>query len=80
MWSCYMMSPHHWGLIDGWFDPEMPQKIVDLDLAHVYHATHRSVLAAALTPQTQGSAPRLPRMKLWVWGWEWSDGWGLCGS
>ena len=45
----YMMSPHHWGLIDGWFDPEMPRKIVDLDLAHVYHATVRSVLAAALS-------------------------------
>ena len=45
----YMMSPHHWGLIDGWFDPEMPRKIVDLDLAHVYHATDRSVLATALS-------------------------------
>ena len=44
----YMMSPHHWGLIDGWFDPEMPQQIVDLNLAHVYHAADRSVLAAAL--------------------------------
>lgn len=44
----YMMSPHHWGLIDGWFDPEMPRQIVDLDLAHVYHSTDRSVLAAAL--------------------------------
>ncbi len=44
----YMMSPHHWGLIDGWFDSEMPQQIVDLELAHVYHATDRSVLAAAL--------------------------------
>lgn len=44
----YMMSPHHWGLIDGWFDPEMPRQIVDLELAHVYHATDRSVLAAAL--------------------------------
>ncbi len=44
----YMMSPHHWGLIDGWFDPETPRKIVDLNLAHVYHATTRSVLAAAL--------------------------------
>ena len=44
----YMMSPHHWGLIDGWFDPEMPRRIVDLELAHVYHATGRSVLAAAL--------------------------------
>jgi hypothetical protein len=44
----YMMSPHHWGLIDGWFDPESPQQIVDLELAHVYHSTDRSVLAAAL--------------------------------
>ena len=44
----YMMSPHHWGLIDGWFDPEMPRQIVDLELAHVYHPTDRSVLAAAL--------------------------------
>ncbi|MYB10686.1 MAG: Dabb family protein [Acidimicrobiia bacterium] len=44
----YMMSPHHWGLIDGWFDPEMPRQIVDLELAHVYHTTDRSVLAAAL--------------------------------
>ena len=44
----YMMSPHHWGLIDGWFDPEMPRQIVDLELAHVYHATDRSVLATAL--------------------------------
>ena len=44
----YMMSPHHWGLIDGWFDPEMPRQIVDLNLAHVYHATDRSVLATAL--------------------------------
>ena len=44
----YMMSPHHWGLIDGWFDPEMPQQIVDLKLAHVYHPTTRSILAATL--------------------------------
>ena len=44
----YMMSPHHWGLIDGWFDPEMPRQIVDLELAHVYHPTDRSVLATAL--------------------------------
>ena len=46
----YMISPHHWGLIDGWFDPEMPQQIVDLKLAHVYHPTDRSVLAGALAP------------------------------
>ncbi len=44
----YMMSPHHWGLVDAWFDPEMPQRIVNLKLAHVYHSTARSTLAAAM--------------------------------
>lgn len=32
----YMLSPYHWGLVDGWFDPECPQRIVDTHLAHVY--------------------------------------------
>lgn len=30
----YMSSPAHWGYIDRWFDPEMPERIVDLWLAH----------------------------------------------
>ncbi len=30
----YMMHPYHWGLVDGWFDPECPQRIVDPDFAH----------------------------------------------
>jgi len=25
----YMTHPIHWGLVDGWFDPECPQRIVD---------------------------------------------------
>jgi hypothetical protein len=30
----YMMHPIHWGLVDGWFDPECPQRIVDPLLIH----------------------------------------------
>jgi hypothetical protein len=25
----YMAHPIHWGLVDGWYDPECPQRIVD---------------------------------------------------
>lgn len=31
----YMSSPCHWGFIDRWFDPEMPDQIVDIRLAHL---------------------------------------------
>jgi hypothetical protein len=31
----YMSSPCHWGYIDRWFDPEMPDRVVDLWLAHL---------------------------------------------
>ncbi len=41
----YMMSPYHWGLVDAWFDPEMPQRIVDRELAHVYCEVDASILA-----------------------------------
>jgi stress responsive alpha/beta barrel protein len=30
----YMAHPVHWGLVDGWFDPECPQRIVDPMLIH----------------------------------------------
>lgn len=30
----YMSSPAHWGYVDRWFDPEMPERVVDLWLAH----------------------------------------------
>lgn len=36
----YMSSPAHWGYVDRWFDPEMPERIVDLWLAHT--ACHES--------------------------------------
>lgn len=40
----YMLSPYHWGLVDGWFDPESPQRIVDSALAHVYCAAATTIL------------------------------------
>ena len=41
----YMLSPFHWGYIDGWFDPECPQRIVDTHLAHVFCPAQTSILA-----------------------------------
>ena len=41
----YMLSPYHWGLVDGWFDVECPQCIVLPRLAHVFGAASESVLA-----------------------------------
>ena len=40
----YMLSPYHWGLIDGWFDPECPQRIVDTRLAHVWCPAAETIL------------------------------------
>ena len=33
----YMLHPYHWAGVDRWFDPEMPDRIVDLDLVHVFY-------------------------------------------
>jgi stress responsive alpha/beta barrel protein len=41
----YMLSPYHWGLVDGWFDVECPQCVVEPRLAHVFCAARESVLA-----------------------------------
>jgi len=41
----YMLSPYHWGLVDGWFDVECPQCVVEPRLAHVYGNARESVLA-----------------------------------
>ena len=40
----YMMHPYHWGLVDGWFDPEFPQAIVDPKVAHVYCPAAATIL------------------------------------
>lgn len=42
--SDYMASPCHWGFVDRWFDPEMPDRIVDLWLAHLACPATESVL------------------------------------
>ena len=40
----YMVSPYHWGVVDGWFDMERPQRIVSPVLAHVYCPAASSIL------------------------------------
>jgi hypothetical protein len=41
----YMLDPIHWGLVDGWFDPECPQRIVDPFLIHAAFAIKQAVIA-----------------------------------
>ena len=40
----YMVSPYHWGVVDGWFDPERPQRIVSPTLAHVHCPAESTIL------------------------------------
>jgi hypothetical protein len=40
----YMTHPIHWGVVDGWFDPECPQRIVDPLLIHAAFAIDRQVI------------------------------------
>ena len=41
----YLASPYHWGWVDRWFDPEIPEHIVDVRLAHVFKPAEASILA-----------------------------------
>lgn len=41
----YMTHPIHWGLVDGWFDPESPQRIVDPFLIHAAFAIREAIIA-----------------------------------
>lgn len=41
----YLASPFHWGWVDRWFDPEMPEHIVDVRLAHVFTHADASILS-----------------------------------
>jgi hypothetical protein len=41
----YMVSPYHWGFVDGWFDAESPHHIVEQGVAHVYCPSAGSILA-----------------------------------
>ena len=42
----YMLHPFHWGHVDRWFDPEMPERVVDPWLAHLACVAHAPVLDA----------------------------------
>jgi len=41
----YMSSPFHWGFIDRWFDPEMPEQVVDVRLGHLSCPAREPVLS-----------------------------------
>ena len=34
--GAYLGHPHHWAVVDGWFDPEMPDRVVEPVLAHLF--------------------------------------------
>lgn len=40
----YTLHPVHWGHVDRWFDPECPERIVDLTLCHAICRLPHSVL------------------------------------
>jgi hypothetical protein len=41
----YMNSPYHWGVIERWFDPTFPDRIVDTRLAQVFYDIDASLLS-----------------------------------
>jgi hypothetical protein len=41
----YMYHPVHWGLVDRWFDPECPERIVDPHLIHAAFSIEGVVIA-----------------------------------
>lgn len=41
----YMTSPHHWGVVDRWFDLEHPDWIVDSHLCHSASVLTQSMMA-----------------------------------
>jgi hypothetical protein len=59
----YMTSPHHWGCVDAWFDPEMPQRIVDdASLRHSASRLQTSVMADYGRPASRrAGAAHTPR-------------------
>jgi hypothetical protein len=41
----YMTSAYHWGHVDRWFDPEMPERIIDTLLCHSASTLPTGVIA-----------------------------------
>jgi hypothetical protein len=52
----YVWHPYHWGVVDRWFDPEMPCRIVSSHLCHTFAPIETSLLGAA--PARPAKAPR----------------------
>jgi hypothetical protein len=40
----YMLHPFHWSTVDAWFDPEMPDHIVEPGFAHLFYEADSPVL------------------------------------
>lgn len=40
----YLLHPYHWGYVDRWFDPEVPESIVEPALAHLFRMADGPVL------------------------------------
>ncbi len=40
----YLMHPYHWGYVDRYFDPDSPDWLVDLQIAHCFCPLETSVL------------------------------------
>ena len=40
----YMLHPYHWTTVDAWFDPEVPDHVVDPVLAHLFARVDGPVL------------------------------------
>lgn len=34
--GAYMLHPFHWSVVDAWFDPEVPDHVVEPELAHLF--------------------------------------------
>jgi len=54
--SPYMTSPYRWAYVDRWFDPEMPERIMDDNkLCHRASNLEASVMARYRQPKTSSS-------------------------
>ncbi|WP_328396225.1 Dabb family protein [Nocardia sp. NBC_00416] len=42
----YLLHPYHWTRVDRWFDPEIPDSIVEPGFAHLYRWAEGPVLGA----------------------------------
>lgn len=58
----YMSHPWHWGRVDGWFDPECPQRIAEPEVVNVCCAAPATLLGwAAHAAHGSSSSTSTPR-------------------